>query len=271
MTTRKSIFITGGGSGIGRAVAQRFAREGWRVGLGDIDEIGMAETAALLPDGAASSHLLDVRDPQQWEAALAAFAATTGGGIDVLVNNAGVPLGGNLAKLTPQEIERTLAINLTGAIYGAKAAYPYLRQAAPGSCLVSTGSAAGMYGQAGMTVYCASKFGVRALTEALDIEWAADGIRVCDVMPSFIDTPLLAQSSHTGDNTPIRERVAAAGLEFTPVEDVAETFWQAVHGKKVHNPIGKTSNKLALAARWLPSYIRNKSRELALRGLKPMG
>ncbi len=70
---------------------------------------------------------------------------------------------------------------------------------------------------------------------------------------------------------PIRDRVAAAGLEFTPVEDVAETFWRAVTGEKLHNAVGKTARKLATAARWMPSYIRRKSRELAKAGLKPMG
>lgn len=271
MKDYKSILITGGGSGIGRAVAQRFSRGGWFVGLADINEAGMAETGALLPDGTWSSHILDVREPAQWESALKEFHEACGGRIDALANNAGVPLGGDLADLTIEEIDRTLAINLNGVIYGARAVYPYLKAAGPGSCLVNTCSAAGLYGQAGMTVYCASKFGVRAITESLDVEWAADGIRVTDVMPSFIDTPLLAQSSHHGDNTPIKERVKAAGLEFTPVEDVAETFWRAVHGDKLHNTVGKTAKKIETAARWLPSYIRNKSRELAERGLKPMG
>jgi len=271
MADTKSILITGGGSGIGRAIAQRFAREGWFIGLADINSAGMEETAALLPEGQWSTHKLDVREPEQWDAALAGFAKAAGGRIDALANNAGVPLGGDLSELTTEEIDRTLAINLTGVIYGARAAYPHLKATAPGSCLVNTCSAAGLYGQAGMTVYCASKFGVRALTESLDIEWAADGIRVTDVMPSFIDTPLLAQSSHTSSNVPIRDRVAAAGLEFTPVEDVAETFWRAVTGEKLHNAVGKTARKLATAARWMPSYIRRKSRELAKAGLKPMG
>ena len=271
MTDYKSILITGGGSGIGRAVAQRFSRGGWFVGLADINENGMAETGALLPEGTWSSHTLDVREPGQWERALKEFHEACGGRIDALANNAGVPLGGDLAQLTTEEIDRTLAINLNGVIYGARAAYPYLKAAGPGSCLVNTCSAAGLYGQPGMTVYCASKFGVRAITESLDIEWAGDGIRVTDVMPSFIDTPLLAQAGHHGDNTPIRERVAAAGLEFTPVEDVAEAFWRAVYGKGLHYTVGPTAKKLETAARFLPSYIRNKSRALAEAGLKPMG
>ncbi|KLI64228.1 SDR family oxidoreductase [Aurantiacibacter marinus] len=271
MDDYQSIFITGGGSGIGRAVAQRFSRGGWFVGLADVDEAGMAETGALLPDGTWSAHKLDVRDPQEWETALSDFNEACGGRIDALANNAGVALGGRLDALSTEEIDRTLAINLSGVIYGARAAYPYLKAAAPGSCLVNTCSAAGLYGQGGMTIYCASKFGVRALTESLDIEWAADGIRVTDVMPSYIDTPLLAGSSHAKSNTPIRESVQRAGLEFTPVEEVAETFWRAVQGGDLHNPVGKTAKMVARAARWMPSYVRGKSRKLAEKGAKLMG
>ncbi|RJY09015.1 SDR family oxidoreductase [Aurantiacibacter aquimixticola] len=267
----KSIFITGGGSGIGRAIAQRFSHGGWFVGLADVNEAGMAETGASLPEGTWSAHKLDVRKPDQWETALANFAEASGGRIDVLANNAGIPLGGKLIDLSTEEIDRTLDVNLAGVIYGARAAYPYLKATAPGSCLVNTCSAAGLYGQGGMTVYCASKFGVRAITEALDIEWAEDGIRVCDVMPSYIDTPLLAQSSHAKSNKPIRESVQSAGLEFTPVEDVAETFWRAVHGDKLHNPVGKTAYTIARAARWMPGYIRHKSRKLVEQGAKLMG
>ncbi|MBA4353483.1 MAG: short-chain dehydrogenase, partial [Novosphingobium sp.] len=81
---RKAIFITGGASGIGRAVALRFAQSGWFVGLADIDEGGLASTAALLPSGHSSCHRLDVRDRQGWDAALADFARGTGGRIDVV-------------------------------------------------------------------------------------------------------------------------------------------------------------------------------------------
>ncbi|WAT19060.1 SDR family oxidoreductase [Aurantiacibacter sp. MUD11] len=271
MTLRKSIFITGGGSGIGRAVAQRFAREGWFVGLGDIDQAGMEETASLLPEGASFIHRFDVREPEGWDTALAAFAEAAGGRINVLANNAGVPLGGSLHDLTREEIDRTLAINLNGVIYGARAAYPYLKAAAPDACLINTSSSAAFHGQAGMTIYCASKFGVRAITESLDIEWSRDGIRVCDVMPGFIDTPLLAHTSHAASNVSVRERVVATGLEFTPVEEVAETFWRAVHGGKMHNPVGKIAHTLARASRWTPSYIRYRARKMLAAGLRPMG
>ena len=98
MTLRKTIFITGGGSGIGRAVAQKFAGEGWFIGLADIDEGGMRATAALLPAGASSQHKLDVRERAAWDIALTACSAAAGGRIDVVFNNAGIPLGGQLTN-----------------------------------------------------------------------------------------------------------------------------------------------------------------------------
>lgn len=261
MSERRAIFITGGGSGIGRAIAQRFARAGWFIGLGDVDEQGMTETAALLPAGA-FPHRFDVRDREAWDAALEAFAQATGR-IDVVANNAGVPLGGPLAELNQAEIDRTLDVNLRGAIYGAQAAYPWLKASTPDSCLLNTASAAALYGMSGQSIYGATKAGVRSLTETLDAEWAADGIKVRSLMPSFIDTPLLQQPPNASRNITIRQRVEAAGLEFTPVEVVAEAAWDAVHGSKLHHVVGKSARKLRFAAKWLPGRLRTRARLLS--------
>ena len=255
---QKTIFITGGASGIGRAVAQRFGREGWFVGIADINEDGMAGTAALIPAGFSSQHKLDVRDRAAWDTALAACAAASGGRIDVVFNNAGIPLGGKITDLNVEEIERTLDINLKGVIFGAQAAYPWLKATAPGSCLLNTASAAGIYGVPGGSIYSATKFGVRSLTESLDAEWKEDGIMVRDLMPSFIETPLLDIAPNRGSNEDIRGHVKSAGLEISPVSDVADAAWGAVHGKKLHTIVGKTAKSLAFAARWMPGALRKQ-------------
>lgn len=255
---QKTIFITGGASGIGRAVAERFGRAGWFVGIADINQEGMAGTAALIPAGYSSQHKLDVRDRAAWDVALADCAAASGGRIDVVFNNAGIPLGGKITDCSPEEVERTLDINLKGVIFGAQAAYPWLKAAAPGSCLLNTASAAGIYGVPGGSIYAATKFGVRAITESLDAEWKEDGIRVRDLMPSFIETPLLDHAPNRASNEDIRGRVTSAGLEITPVSEVAEGAWAAVHGKKVHTLVGKTAKKLAFAARWMPGALRKQ-------------
>ena len=267
MSSRKAIFITGGASGIGRAIAVLFGQRGWFVGLGDVDSAGMVATADMLPGGHHYTHRFDVRDREAWDDALRAFATATGGRIDVLANNAGIPLGGQLADNSTDEIERCLDINLKGVLFGAQASYPYLKDAAPDSCLLNTASAAGIYGTPGASVYSATKFGVRAITESLDGEWAEDGIKVRSLCPSFIDTPLLDHAPNAKTNEAVRDRVQAAGLEITPVEDVAEAAWNAVHGEKLHTLVGKTAKQMGFAARWMPGRVRKQTRSMA----RPLG
>lgn len=256
MSSNKAIFITGGGSGIGRAVAILFASRGWHIGLADVNAGALAETAALLPAGQSTTHVMDVRDRDAWQSALDAFVASSGGRLDVLFNNAGIATGGKLADNSFDEIDRVVGINLMGVINGAKIGHAYLK-ATPGSCLLNTASAAGIYGGPGIGIYAVTKFGVRALTESLDSEWAPDGIKVRSLMPSFIDTPLL-QAGVTGSNRTVRETVVDGGLEITPVADVAQAAWDAVHGDKLHTLVGKTAKRMAFAARWLPGGLRKQ-------------
>jgi NAD(P)-dependent dehydrogenase (short-subunit alcohol dehydrogenase family) len=252
MDSARALFVTGGASGIGLATAKLFAARGWRVGLADIDAAGLEKASAALPPGRVSAHPMDVRDRSAWEAALAEFAG--GGGIDVVFNNAGIAVGGRFVDNSADELERVVAINLMGVVHGAHAAYPYLRRTA-GSCLLNTASAAAIYGTPGAVIYSATKFAVRGLTEALEGEWRADGIKVRSLMPSFIDTPLL-DAGVSGSNETVRQRVRAARLEFTPVDEVAEAAWRAVHGDTLHTIVGKTAERMRFAARWMPGRLR---------------
>jgi NAD(P)-dependent dehydrogenase (short-subunit alcohol dehydrogenase family) len=267
VSTRKAIFITGGASGIGRAIALYFGQRDWFVGLGDVDTFGMEATMDMIGHGFVFQHKFDVRDRAAWDEALESFATATGGRIDVLANNAGIPLGGALEENSVEEIERCLDINLKGVLFGAQAAYPHLKKTAPGSCLLNTASAAGVYGTPGASVYSATKFGVRAITESLDGEWAEDGIKVRSIMPSFIDTPLLDHNPNAKSNEDIRSRVTEAGLEITPVEEVAKAAWDAVHGEKLHTLVGKSAKQLAFGARWMPGRVRKQTRGSA----RPLG
>ncbi len=267
MVERRSIFITGGASGIGRAVARHFGARGWFVGIADVNVEGMEDTLGLIEGGFKYMHRLDVRDRAAWDEALAAFNTAAGSRIDVVVNNAGIGTGGSLSELDPEEIDRCLDINLKGVLYGAQAAYPFLKASAPGSALINIASAAGIAGSAGMSVYCATKFGVRAVSESLDAEWAPDQIKVASICPSFIETPLLNGTGNRKSNEQIRERVKAAGLEITPVEEVAKAVWEAVHGDKLDYFVGKTSKRMAFAKRWMPGKVRKQLRN----SLRPLG
>lgn len=263
MTGQRSIFITGAASGIGRAAAQHFAARGWFVGLADLNEAGLAETAALLPKGQSSVHPMDVRDRAQWRAQLAAFTTLTGGQLHVLFNNAGVARGGEFAVLGEADHDIVIDVNFKSVVYGAEAGFAYLK-ATPDSCLLNTASASAFYGVPRMAVYSATKFAVRGLTEALDLEWAQHGIRVRSLMPGFIDTPLLDIAT-AGTNQSARERVVESGLAFTPVEQVAEAAWEAVHGSRVHIAVGKDARRGAFFARFFPAMVRKQFAKLGER------
>lgn len=260
---RRNIFITGGASGIGRAVARHFASRGWFVSIADINAAGMEDTLGLIEGGFKYSHPLDVRDRDAWNTALESAATAGGGRIDAMVNNAGIAAGGPLADLETEEIDRCLDINLKGVLYGAQAAYPHLKATAPGSALVNIASAAGITGGTGMSVYSATKFAVRGIAESLDAEWAPDGIKVSSICPSFIDTPLLEGTGHRKSNETVRSRVIGAGLEITPVDEVAQAVWDAVHGEDLHYLVGKTARKLNFAKRWMPGRVRKQQRQSA--------
>lgn len=259
MAARKSIFITGGASGIGQATARLFATRGWRVGIADVNLAGLRDTLASLAGEGHSLHQLDVRDRDGWAATLDAFTAADGGRLDCLFNNAGIPMGGPFAEIAFDDLDRTIAVNLTGVLNGARIGHAYLLRATPGSCLLNTASASAIYGSAGLATYSATKFGVRALTEALDGEWAEAGIAVRDLVPGFIDTPLLRNTA-AGSNRQIRDVVQDAGLELTSADTVAQTAWDAVHGPRLHNYVGKTAFRLAFVARWLPGRMRKRMR-----------
>lgn len=255
-TEAKSIFITGAASGLGREVARFFARKGWFIGLADVNDAGLAETASMLPAGMSSIHHLDVVDRPQWKKVLADFAEQTGGKMDVLFNNAGIGSGGPIQEMTDEDIDRMVAINFTGVMNGIRAAYPLLA-ATSGSCILNTSSAAGIYGSAGLSVYSATKFAVRGLTEAHDIEMRDAGIKSRSLMPGFIDTNIIS-AVDAGSNMSGKDRLLAAGIEVSPVEIIGQAAWDAIHGDKVHTTVNKTAKQLAFAARWFPNRLRKR-------------
>jgi NAD(P)-dependent dehydrogenase (short-subunit alcohol dehydrogenase family) len=167
---RKAVFITGAASGIGLASAKRFAAEGWFVGLSDIDTDGPEGRPRRGRPRQRRDLPLDVRDRAAWTAVLADFAKLTDGRLDVLLNNAGVARFGPFDSHEDADVDLQLDINIKGVISGARAALPWLK-ATPGSRLINISSCAGLYGSPSLAVYSATKFAVRGLSEALDVEW----------------------------------------------------------------------------------------------------
>lgn len=261
---RKSIFITGAASGIGLAAAKRFAAEGWFVGLADIDAAGLKLAQAALGAGNCSVHKLDVRDRAGWKKEIAAFGKATGGRMDALLNNAGIANYGYFEDQTDDEIDRQLDINVRGVANGARAGLELLK-ATPGSTLINVASCAGLFGAPKMAMYCATKFAVKGLSEALDIEFERHGVAVKCIMPWFVDTPILRAGSQ-GSNENIADAIRQGGSEVYTVEEAAEVIWTSVRGKDLHWIVGKAGKQLRFAARFMPGSIRKRMKAMALQG-----
>lgn len=224
----KSIFITGAASGIGRATALLFARRGYRIGAYDLDVDGARKVAELGGSGMSYGRL-DVTNAESWTHAIADFDPG-GQGLNVLFNCAGILHMGRFEEVSADDCRKQLDVNVMGVILGIQACLPLLerssREADP-SVIVNMSSASAVYGQPELAAYSASKFAVRALTEALDLEFRTKNLRVCDVMPGYVDTPMVRTQEH-----PARS-LGNLGVKLT-AEDVAEEVWKAVHGRSVH-------------------------------------
>jgi NAD(P)-dependent dehydrogenase (short-subunit alcohol dehydrogenase family) len=197
----KVALITGCASpgGIGFATARLLAQHGAAVMLTDLDAGRVAHAATMLREAGARAQALahDVVDAQQWDAVIAATLDRFGG-IDILVNNAGRALLRPLPAHTVDEIDTLLAVNLRGVILGARATVAAMKHRRRGGAIVNVSSVAGIVGTEQMSVYSATKGGVRLFTKALALEVAADGIRCNSVHPGMIDTELF-HASAAGD------------------------------------------------------------------------
>lgn len=229
--TAKAIFITGAAAGIGAATARLFAKHGWFVGLFDIDQVGLAKLQQELGTQVSMTGVLNVADEQQWQQALHQFFSRTGR-LDVLLNNAGILASGAFEHIPLQQQHRLLDVNIKGVLNGCYLAFPYLQQTGK-SRVINLCSASALYGQPSLAVYSATKFAVRGLTEALDLEWSAYNIRVMDVLPLFVQTNMV--------NNMDADSIKNIGVHLT-AEDVAQTIYQAAdyQGKiaKVHWTVG---------------------------------
>ncbi|MEM9938179.1 MAG: SDR family oxidoreductase [Pseudomonadota bacterium] len=261
---RKSIFITGAASGIGAETARLFSRKGWFCGLYDIDEAGLTVIEAEL--GATNCHAarLDVTNRQDWAAAVKDFGDRTEGRMNVLFNNAGIGRHGWMEEIPPEESDLVIDVNIKGVVNGIYASLPLLKQTSSAR-IVNTASTAGVVGSPQLAVYSATKFAVRGLTEALDLEFSELGIRVTSLMPWFIDTPILDMGAKEGANVKMSDQLKENGADVYPVSVAAEAAWEAAHGKDLHYMAGKRAKQARFAARFMPGRLRKQ----ILQGLPP--
>lgn len=253
----KAVFITGAARGIGAAIARRFAAEGYYVGLVDLDGDGVARLAAELGANRCFHALLDVTDFPAYERVLNDFVHAAGGRLDVLVNNAGIAKFAAFEEIDPAFHAKTIDVNLKGVVNGFHAALPHMKKT-PGAAIVSLCSASALYGTPGLAVYSATKFAVRALTEALAQEFASHDITVTDVLPGFVSTDMVHGQSRAATEAVKK----MGGIDHKP-EDIANLVYRAASGGKVHWP-GNMLVRFGLRfAGLLPGLFRRVLRPMA--------
>jgi NAD(P)-dependent dehydrogenase (short-subunit alcohol dehydrogenase family) len=252
MTAHSSptVFISGAAAGIGRATAVLFAQRGYRVGAYDVDLAGLASLReeVSIRGGDIAIGQLDVSSAEDWAQQMEAFTGPSRR-LDVLVNNAGVLSHGRFEEIPLQTQRRIVDINVYGTMAGLHTAFPYLRDTR-GAQVVNLCSASAIYGQPELATYSASKFAVRGLTEALELEWRRYGIRVIAMWPLFVQTPMV-----DGVETNATRRL---GVHLS-AEDVAKSIYDATHSTpsrlpKVHYPVGRQAKVLAGLAQMSPNW-----------------
>jgi NAD(P)-dependent dehydrogenase (short-subunit alcohol dehydrogenase family) len=229
---RACALITGAAGGIGTATARLLVKQGWFVGVADLDEGRLSELMTELGPDNAIAIPLDVVNTQAWERALAGFFARTGR-LDLLINNAGILASGPFESTPLERHHAQVNVNIMGVLNGCYFAKPYLAATKTPGRVINLSSASATYGQASLAAYSMTKFAVRGLTEALNIEWQIDGIRVMDIMPMFVQTEMIRDMN--------AQSIRKMGVHLTP-EDVAGVIWKAATYRgsygKVHWPVG---------------------------------
>jgi len=254
MFANKVVVITGAGSGIGRALAQRLAGKGARLALSDVNAQGLAETVGSLPAVTeARGYALDVSNRH------AVFAHADEvkrdfGTAHFVVNNAGATIVGTIEHITVEEIEWQLGINLWGVIYGTKAFLPMMLAQSEG-CIVNISSVFGLAGYPAQGAYNISKFGVRGLTECLWSELEGTGVRAVCVHPGGIRTNIekAGRRCAAAGKEEARFSMLADKLLQTPPEECAADIVAGVERGRKRIITGHKSTSLYWLTRILPN------------------
>jgi len=265
---QKRVLITGAGSGLGRALAFRFAENGWRVACADI-RLDRAEDTARLITGfgvGAMALKVDVGDDASVEEMRDEILAAWDG-VDVVVNNAGVASAGGVAQTTLDDWRWTLNINLMGVVRGCRAFLPILMEQGRGR-IINIASFAGIANAPRMSAYSASKSGVISLSECLRGELAAAGsaVKVSVVCPAFFQTSLMESArAPEGDKKVAKKLMATSGDN---ADEVAQRIYsQALAGKFLILPTKHELGRWRLK-RLFPEFFFRKLVEMTKGGAR---
>jgi NADP-dependent 3-hydroxy acid dehydrogenase YdfG len=226
----KNVFITGAASGIGLATAKKLHQKGYMVGMADLD---LSELVNVTKDWN-QSHIrlfeLNVTDFEKAKEVLSVFCSEHESKLSILINNAGILEIGPFQNITNAQHRRILDVNVMGVINISQAAFPFL-QNTKSSTVINLSSASSDYGIPELASYSASKFAVKALTEALEIEWAPHNINVCDVLPPFVSTNMV-ESQHAPSKV-----MSRLGVNLT-ADDVTQVILKQINSPKTHRTVG---------------------------------
>jgi short-subunit dehydrogenase len=251
----RTALVTGAASGIGRGIAVSLARRGCNLALADIDEVGLIETVRMTANGGvkASRHRLDVGDRR----AVAAFpqeilAAHTG--VDLLVNNAGVALGGRFDEVAEVDFEWLFDINFWGVVRMTRAFLPILR-ASDDARIVNISSVFGLIAPAGQTAYAASKFAVRGFSNALMNELEGSNVGVTVVHPGGVATAIARNARWPKSAKP--ETIAAGTATadralILPPEKAGEIIVDGIERRSKRVLVGRDAQMIAILERLAP-------------------
>ncbi|HYC03530.1 MAG TPA: SDR family NAD(P)-dependent oxidoreductase [Azospirillaceae bacterium] len=250
----RTAVITGAASGIGRALAVSLAKRGCDLALSDLNEAGLAETARLAGSGVrVSSHRLDVAD----RAAVAAFpevVRAAHGRADIVVNNAGVALGGTFEQVSEADFEWLFEINFWGVVRMTRAFLPLMRESDEAR-LVNLSSLYGLVAPPGQTAYSAAKFAVRGFSQALRHELLGTNIGVTVVHPGGVATQI-ARSARVAGNAPPEEvargRAEADRMLRLPAEKAGEIIAGGIERREARVLVGTDAKIVSLIERAAP-------------------
>ena len=244
------VAITGGGSGIGRALCLRFAAQGNTVVALDLNLEAAQKTATLATAGKIHARQLDVADRDAFASAVAAIESQFGP-LDTLINNAGVGVGGEVRDHLYEDWQRIFAVNFFGTLHGIMAVYPRMLQRKSGT-IVNVASVAGLFPLPGEAAYTASKYAVVGLTRVLAAEAKALGVRAVLVCPGKIETPIYSTSDIRGFD---KQKALALWPKGIDAEDCAKRIQKGVEAGESVIVITKLAQALWRLERQSPELV----------------
>lgn len=250
------VVVTGAGSGIGRATALLFAKHGARIAACDVDQARLDSLATELGDRNLIARRVDVADRAQMSAFAGAVHAHAPAA-DVVVNNAGVGLGGNFLDTSLDDFDWIIGINLKGVIHGCHFFAPNMVEAKRGGHIINISSIFGIYAAPSVTAYAATKFAVRGFSESLRAELAPHHIGVTAICPGLINTAIIEDGRLAGEKlNGQKHRMVSTFKRGLAPEKVADAILAAVDTNPAVRTVGKDARLIATMQRFAPTALR---------------